>query len=78
MNDILFNLYLASLVVYFCLAAVVTWIDKGISVKNAIIFTMVGVIPVVNVVIGLVLTWVLIKDNKYIDDLLNSSIFTRK
>jgi hypothetical protein len=78
MINVFFNIYLVSLFVYFLTAACVTWLDKGISVKHAIVFAIVGFVPLLNIVYNLVFLHVVIKDNDKFENFLNSKIFTRK
>lgn len=74
----LLAIYATSLLVFFLIAALVTWFDKGISGRNFLIVLMWGITPVLNIVASFVIVWIVLRESERVNKFLNSTIFTRK
>jgi len=70
--------YISSVVLFFVVVCIAIHHDKGISGRDLLFMSIVGVLPLVNILMTFVFLGIMLDDSKFLKNLKNSQFFTRK
>jgi hypothetical protein len=70
--------YISSVILFFVVACIAIYHDKGVSGGDLLFMSIIGVLPPVNIFMTFVFLGIMLDDSKFLKNFKNKQFFNRK